>query len=154
MEDISKTVQYYIESIFNLHYIKVIFSFIFWIFVFLIWWVSTWLVAVFSIYAIDTLLWVFTAIIQWKYEKSRGVQGVVKFILYCVAMITGNLFDVIVADFSMIEIDIKVFLFKYWIVMYIWVHEWLSLLNKLKVLWVPLPSWVFEKIQEIKKKLE
>jgi phage-related holin len=108
------------------------------------------------VYVLDFVLWVSIAVYNRNFDLNRFRQWLAKMFLFFVVLAWANQADKIIASMgNRLEwVDYKVIYIKYRVVLYFWIHEFISLTKKLISIWFPLPEWLLSKIMTYKEKLD
>ena len=152
IQEFLQYIEYYIDSITNFGWLKVLLTFIVGSVSYLMWDVTPWVIGALIIYVIDFSLGIGIAISRHDFNISRFFAWMVKLLLYFTLVVIAHQFDVVVAD--MINHNINALFAKYWVIWYIASHEFLSTTVKLESLWLPIPKWLVNRIRKTKDKLD
>lgn len=137
----------YLVQIFSLKSIKLVLSGIVMVLSFLVWEVNIWLYACWVLYIADMFLWLGIAIYKWVFDWHKLRKGVIKFILYGVAIIVGHMLDLIVIH------DTVEFGARNIIVVYLGVTEALSVLKHLAWLGLNIPLKLINRLEGMRDEL-
>lgn len=138
----------YLTQILSLKTIKGGLSLLIAWFSYMIWWIDMAVKAFLFLVLIDFILGFTIACWQGKFSKKRMMQGLVKFILYGIAMIVGNQIDMLIFHTS-VE-----FWAKNLIVLYIWINDGISILKHLSTLWLNIPRKLIDRLQQFQDSLD
>lgn len=141
------TIQY-LGDIFSNWLFKTIISFVFMCLWFMFWHITISIYALLILYAIDFILWFGIAFHENKISLAKLKKGILKFILYGIAIITWNLVDVTLAWHT-----INIWL-KYFIVIYLAITEAISVFKHLAYCNVKLPTRLIKALEQYKWKLD
>lgn len=145
---IMEVIGMYLSQIFNLKTLKVILSFIaVWV-TYLIGEGTQALWALLWLYIIDFIIWFSRACYLWEFQMYKMKRGIIKFILYGVAIIVGHMLDLLVMhqdiDYGAQNI----------IIIYLGVTEALSVLKHLARFGLKIPMRLIAKLEGIKNELD
>lgn len=104
--------------------------------------------ALLLLYVLDFLMWFLKAFQTNNIQASKLKIWILKLILYWIAIITGNL-----VDMSMFGHPISYWL-KYFIVIYLSINEWISILKHLTYRDTKLPIALIKKLERYKSNMD
>lgn len=150
-----KSFMYYADSLYYNMPWKVIVSGIIAVITFIVGKIDAPILGALGVYTLDFLVWIYIAIRNGTYSKERAYSGAMKIVLFIITIAGANLVDTIIT--SMIDfievVDLKIILVKYRVILYFWVHEFISLSKKLKSLGMPIPDKLIPYMNTLKDKL-
>ncbi len=145
---------YYVQSVFTHPIIKLIFSAVIVALSFLFWEVDILVISTAVIYIIDFGLGIYTAFKNDNFNPARFWGWMAKLIFYAILVILFHQADHIIQEMVWHHIELEIISARSWALAYIWSHELLSALNKLKNLWIPIPQKLYNMIKTNKDKLD
>lgn len=146
---------YYINSFTTWWYIKILITTIIMIIWSLIWWRDDILEAAILIYTMDFFLGILLSIHRKNFDLTRFFQWMAKILLFLILLIWANKWDIILSNMLWYKATIWIMSIRARCVLYFWVHELLSLLEKLSTIpWFPIPKWLLQKIRTYKNKID
>lgn len=141
-------VYWYLTQILSMKAIKAGVSiFIAW-FSYLVWGIDIATKACMMLILADFFFWFTIACYQGRFSGKRMMQGLVKIILYWIAMIVGNQIDLLIFH-STIE-----FWAKNLIILYIGINDGISVLKHLWQAWLKLPQKLIDRLQWFQDNLD
>lgn len=143
-----ETVLAYLSQILSMKALKGAISLAVASFSYLIWWIDMAVKACLFLVLIDFILWFALACHEWRFSWKRMMQGLVKFILYWIAMIVWNQIDMLIFHTS-VEFWVKNF-----IILYIGINDWISVLKHLSKFWLNIPKKLIDRLQQFQDSLE
>lgn len=140
---------YYILHTFAVTKGKLILSFAYTIFAYLIGGFDIMVQALYILLILDFILWFLDAWQKHILSKKKMQLWIIKIITYSITLIVVHY-----ADVSSMSIDIGWVWIREIGVSYLSINEALSCLRHLSVFWVPLPIWLIKKLEWYKDNLE
>lgn len=145
---------YYVQSVFTHPVIKLIFSAVIVALSFLFWEVNILVISTAVIYIIDFGLGIYTAFKNNSFNLARFWGWMAKLIFYAILIILFHQADNIIQEMIWHHIELEIISARSRALAYIWSHELLSALNKLRNLWIPIPQKLYDMIKTNKDKLD
>lgn len=139
---------YYIWQLLSMKKLKVLLTFIIAWLSWLVWWFDAPIWALLVLIITDYVMGFICAWRAWKIDKKKMKDWIWKFILYCVAVFTGNMLDVSIWNTK------GIVSFHDTIAIYLIVNEALSILKHLSKCGVKLPTLLISKLEEYKETME
>lgn len=144
----SETILVYLTQLFSAKEIKAFFSSLF-VFISYLFWGIDQVAIVFLVMLVLDFIFGFS--LAWKnddIQPARLKKWMIKFLLYGVVIIVGNMMDIIIFK-QTVELG-----FKNAFMIYLWVNEAISILKKCQMLGVPLPPRLLKKIEKIRDSVD
>lgn len=155
VETIKISLSHYLESFWEFFWLKLAWSILIWVSQLLIWEFTPGIIAFLIIYLADLFVWVGTALYRNEFESHKFLRGLIKLLLYWVTLIVMNQVDIVASEWLKFFIDLPVesWFFRFVSLMFMAIHETISLLWKMKWLWVPVPSIIVDRLKLYEKTL-
>lgn len=143
-----ETILLYIINTFTVTKLKAFITIVVSFFWMLIWWITIMIKAMFALLILDFILWFIYAWITHNISKKKMQLWIVKLLTYSCTLIVLNF-----TNLAIMWININWFwIMEFW-VSYLAVNEALSCLKHLWNLWVPIPVWIVNKLENYKDNL-
>lgn len=143
-----EVITFYLNQLFAAKAIKAVLAFIWMSFSYLIWGVTPAIIACVLLVVMDFILWFTLACYRGEFRMTKLRQWLMKFILYWIALIVWHLLDVLI-----FHSDIE-FWAQNFIVLYLGITEWISVIKHLWTAWLHLPIKFIERLEWVKSKIE
>lgn len=139
----------YLTNTFLFTKTKAFIAFLIWLFWIMVWWLDAMKQALFMLLILDFFLWFVLAFANNTLSKKRMQLWIVKIFAYCIVLIAVNYTNI-----AIWWITIYWFWLMEFMVWYLALNELISILRHLWKLWVPIPKWLINKLENYKDSLE